>query len=135
MTDQDRPTGELGWLLDNLVSQVPETRHAIVLSEDGLPVARSSGLQQAGAEHLAAVASGLQSLARGVGKHFDGGGVRQTVIELERLFLFVTDAGRGARLAVIAGENVDAGLIAYEMNMLVTQVGRFLSAAPRNEGA
>jgi predicted regulator of Ras-like GTPase activity (Roadblock/LC7/MglB family) len=127
----NRAASDLSWLLDNLVSQVPETKYALVLSEDGLPVARSKDLDRAGSEHLAAVASGLQSLARGIGKQFGGGPVRQTVIELENIFLFVTAAGRGARLAVVATSGVDAGTVAYEMNMLVKQVGQFLSAAPR----
>ncbi len=125
-------TGDLGRLLDGLVTQVPETRHALVLSDDGLPVARSKELDRAGCEYLAAVASGVQSLARGIGRRFGGGAVRQTVIELENMFLFVTAAGRGARLAVVATASVDAGTVVYEMNMLVKQVGRLLGAGPRN---
>ena len=34
-------TGELGWLLDEMVSQVPAVRHAVVLSTDGLAIASS----------------------------------------------------------------------------------------------
>ncbi|MBN3585322.1 hypothetical protein JYB64_23320, partial [Algoriphagus aestuarii] len=46
--------------------------------------------------------------------------------------LFVTGAGSGACLAVLAGEGSDVGLIAYEMNVLVEQVGRFLESSPRS---
>ncbi|MFE2110277.1 roadblock/LC7 domain-containing protein [Kitasatospora sp. NPDC059463] len=129
-TDTER---DLNWLLDQLVARVPETRHAIVLSEDGLLVGLSQGLDRADAEHLSAVASGLQSLARGAGQRFGGGRVRQTVIEMDQLFLFVTTAGQGARLAVLTSEAVDAGLMAYEINMLVKQVGQYLTAAPRSD--
>ncbi|KWX01398.1 dynein regulation protein LC7 [Carbonactinospora thermoautotrophica] len=131
MTQHTHANGELNWLLDNLVERVPETLHAIVLSEDGLLMAMSNKLARDEAEHLSAVASGLQSLARGVGQRFDGGRVRQTVVEMDRLFLFVTAAGQGARLAVLASDQVDAGLMAYELNLLVKQVGQYLSAAPR----
>ncbi|MFJ6619112.1 roadblock/LC7 domain-containing protein [Kitasatospora sp. NPDC091335] len=124
---------DLNWLLDQLVARVPETRHAVVLSEDGLLVGMSQGLDRADGEHLSAVAAGLQSLARGAGHRFDGGRVRQTVIEMDRLFLFVTTAGQGARLAVLTSEQVDAGLMAYEINMLVKQVGQYLTAAPRSD--
>lgn len=54
---------------------------------------------------------------------------------MESAYLFVTGAGRGACLAVLAEESSDVGLIAYEMNVLVEQVGRYLDAAPRSEGA
>ena len=136
-TQQQRPDagGELNWLLDDLVQRVPGTRHVVVLSDDGLLVALSSKLNRDDAEHLSAVASGVQSLARGAGYRFDGGQVRQTVIEMDRLFLFVTTAGQGAGLAVLAAEQVDAGLMAYELNLLVKQVGQFLSAAPRADAA
>lgn len=125
--------GELGRLLDSLVDRIPGTRHALVLSDDGLPVARSTQLDRAGSEYLAAIAAGLQSLARGIGRRFAGGAVRQTVVELENMFLFVTAVGRGARLAVVATAAVDAGTVVYEMNVLVKQLGRFLGAGPRSE--
>ncbi len=82
--------------------------------------------------HLAAIASAFQSLAQGTGRQFRGGRVLQTVVEMEHAYLFVTGAGSGACLAVLAGEESDVGLIAYEMNVLVEQVGRFLETSPRN---
>ena len=50
-------------------------------------------------------------------------------------YLFVSAAGTGACLAVLAEESVDVEMIAYEMNRLVKRVGDFMSAAPRNEVA
>jgi predicted regulator of Ras-like GTPase activity (Roadblock/LC7/MglB family) len=131
MIDQTQAGSHLNWLLDNLVAGVPETHHAIVLSQDGLPLARSTSLSQDDAEHLSAIASGLQSLSRGVAHRFHGGPVRQTVIEMDNAFLFVTNAGQRAQLAVIASDQVDAGTAAYEMTRVVQQVGDYLSAAPR----
>lgn len=122
---------ELNWLLDDLVKRVPRTRHAIVLSADGLLIGNSRGLDRDDAEHMSAVASAFQSLARGAGRHFDGGRVRQTIVELEKVFLFVTGAGRGACLAVLGEADIDVGLVAYEMNLIVKRVGDFLAAAPR----
>lgn len=124
-------TGELNWLLDSLVGRVAQVRSAVVLSSDGLRIASSQGLGREDAEHLAAVAASFQSLARGAGRQFEGGAVRQTIVEMESAFLFVTAAGQGACLAVLAGSDADVGVIAYEMAMLVTRVGRHLSANPR----
>jgi predicted regulator of Ras-like GTPase activity (Roadblock/LC7/MglB family) len=131
MTEIASSAGELNWLLDGLVDRVAQVRHGVVLSSDGLRMASSRGLTREDAEHLAAVASGFQSLARGAGQQFGGGAVRQTIVEMESAFLFVTAAGSGACLCVIADADADVGHIAYEMAMLVTRVGQHLSANPR----
>ena len=124
---------DLDWLLEDLVGRVVGARHAVVLSADGLLVGRSSGLSKEDGEHLSAVASAFQSLARGTGRQFGGGKVRQTIVEMEHAFLFVTAAGQGTCLAVLGEEDADVGLIAYEMNLLVKQVGSVLNAPPRQE--
>jgi predicted regulator of Ras-like GTPase activity (Roadblock/LC7/MglB family) len=124
-------SADLAWLLDDLVGRVKQAEHAIVLSVDGLLVASSKGLGRDDGEHLSAMASGIQSLARGAGKRFGGGPVQQTIIEMRSSFLFVTAAGHGACLAVLASEDADVGLIAYEMAMLVTRAGKFLAAPAR----
>ncbi|MFE3285408.1 roadblock/LC7 domain-containing protein, partial [Streptomyces sp. NPDC059233] len=73
-----RGPGPLNWLLDELVDRVGSIRKAVVLSGDGLPTGSSNDLTREDSEHLAAVASGFHSLAKGVGRHFDSGKVRQT---------------------------------------------------------
>jgi predicted regulator of Ras-like GTPase activity (Roadblock/LC7/MglB family) len=126
------PAGqELSWLLDDLASRVDDIRQAVILSRDGLTVAASQNLSREDAEHLAALAAGVQSLARGAGEHFSLGEVRQTIIELEQAFLFVTAAGHGSCLAVMCPATADAGLVAYEMAMLVKRAGPHLAAQPR----
>ena len=122
---------DLDWLLDDLVMRVPDVNKAVILSRDGLAIAASSALTREDAEHLAAVASGFQSLARGAGRHFGGGYVRQTIVEMDTAFLFVTSAGEGSCLAVLSPASADAGLVAYEMAILVKRVGQHLSVNPR----
>jgi predicted regulator of Ras-like GTPase activity (Roadblock/LC7/MglB family) len=131
MSEKPNTGAGLNWLLDNLVEQVVGVRHAVVLSADGLLVGHSRDLGKDDADQLSAMASAFQSLAKGAGRHFGGGQVRQTVVELERAYLFVTAAGSGACLAVLAGDRVDVGMVAYEMNLLVKQVGPVLTSAPR----
>ncbi|TLQ47113.1 roadblock/LC7 domain-containing protein [Streptomyces marianii] len=123
--------GELNWLLDELVERVGSIRRALVLSGDGLATGASKDLTREDGEHLAAVASGFHSLAKGVGRHFDAGRVRQTVVELEDAFLFVTAAGDGSCLAVLSDADSDVGLVAYEMTLMVKRVGAHLATAPR----
>lgn len=122
---------DLGWLLDDLADRVEHLRQAVILSRDGLVVAASKSLGREDAEHLSALAAGVQSLARGAGAHFGAGGVQQIIIELERAFLFVTAAGQGSCLAVLCSADADPALIAYEMAMLAKRAGPHLSAHAR----
>ncbi|MGW1059237.1 roadblock/LC7 domain-containing protein [Micromonospora sp. NBC_01412] len=131
MVHTTKPNVDLDWLLDDLVERVPSARQAVVLSADGLLLGASADSDRSDAEHLCALASGFSSLAKGASRHLDAGGVRQTVVEMESAYLFVTAAGQGACLAVVAEADADIGLVAYEMAMLVIRVGENLTAPAR----
>jgi predicted regulator of Ras-like GTPase activity (Roadblock/LC7/MglB family) len=122
---------QLNWLLNDLVRRLAGAEQAIVLSGDGLLLGRSAGLDRDSADNLAAMASAFQSLSRGVGAQFGKGLVQQTVVELEYGYLVVTEAGEGARMALLASVNADLGMVAYELNVIVQQVGGIFSASPR----
>jgi predicted regulator of Ras-like GTPase activity (Roadblock/LC7/MglB family) len=123
---EHNPAGQLDWLLDDLVMRVAPITKAVILSQDGIALGASRTLGRDDAEHLAALAAGFQSLAKGAGNHFGGGAVRQTIIEMEAGFLFVTAAGSGTCLAVIAERGADLGLVAYEMAILVRRTGEHI---------
>jgi len=122
---------QLDQLLTGLVDRVAEVNHAVVLSDDGLVVSRSTAFLRDDAERLAATASGLMSLSKGVSMDFRGGPVRQALIEMRNGYLIITAAGTGAHLAVLTHQGADVGVVAYQMNMLVKKIGEHLSAAPR----
>ncbi|WP_198946463.1 roadblock/LC7 domain-containing protein [Pseudofrankia asymbiotica] len=125
---------ELDWLLESLLARTPGARHALVLSRDGLKMCRTSGLTVDQADQLAAIASGIQSLAHGASVEFGSGsgGVRQSMTEFHGGLLFIVEAGEGAHLAVIATEDADAGVIGHNMNELVEQIGEHLSSPARD---
>ncbi|MCS0634898.1 roadblock/LC7 domain-containing protein [Streptomyces sp. LP05-1] len=125
------PDKGLDWLLDDLTTRVEHISHALVLSSDGLVTGASSGLAREDAEHLAAVSSGLHSLARGAGRHFRAGRPRQTMVEFDGAMLFVTAAGEGSCLCVLSAAEADVGQVAYEMTLLVNRVGEHLAVAIR----
>jgi uncharacterized protein len=131
MTQTNSSGEQLGWLLDNLVSGVANVRQALVLSRDGLVVAKSQNMSREQGDHLSALAAGVQSLARGAGQQVGGGEVRQTIIEMDSAFMFVMAAGQGTCLAVLASADANLGVMAYEMAMLVRRMGMHLAAAPR----
>src|SRR5450755_2666127 len=119
---QTNTAGQLSWLLDSLVGRIEPVRQAVVLSRDGLVVAASGNLSRE---------DGVQSLARVAGRHFQGGEVRQTIIEMESAFLFITAAGEGTCLAVLSSAEANVALVAYEMAMLIRRMGKYLAAPPR----
>ncbi|MEU7278052.1 roadblock/LC7 domain-containing protein [Streptomyces sp. NPDC045431] len=134
----DVPTGhssDLDWLLTGLIQRVPHTRSAVLLSSDGL-VKSVHGLDADSADHMAALASGLYSLGRSAGSRFgDSGEVRQVVVELDNTLLFVSTAGSGTCLAVLAGRETDAAVLGYEMAMLVKSVRPYLVTPARQAAA
>lgn len=132
MTATDR---DLDWLLDNLVARTPGTRHALVLSSDGLKLCHTPGLGVDSADQLSAIASGIQSLSHAASMEFGtgGGGVRQSMTEFHGGLLFIVEAGPGAHLAVVAADDADVGVIGHNMNELVEQLGEYLIAPPRRQ--
>lgn len=128
-----REAQNLNWLINNVVDQVPGVAHVIVVSSDGLLMAVSTGLPRDRADQLAAVASGLASLTTGASRVFEGGEVKQTIVEMEHGFLFVMSISDGSCLAVLASRSCDIGLVGYEMALLVSRAGEVLTPALRNE--
>ena len=126
-----RQLGQLDWLLDDLTARMPEVSTAVILSRDGLAIAASGTLTREDSEFLSAAAAGFQSLAKGTSQRFDGGAVRQTVVEMEFVILFIMAAGEGSCLAVLASQGADLGQVAYEMTLLLRQVGDHLGVAQR----
>ncbi|KPI02756.1 roadblock/LC7 domain-containing protein [Streptomyces sp. NPDC059837] len=133
MTGLTTADDKLTWLLESLLERTPGTRHALVLSRDGLKLCRTPELTVDQADQLAAIAAGIQSLSHGASVEFgDGSGdVRSAMTEFHGGVLFIVEAGQGAHLAVVTTEDADAGLIGHNMSELVEQLGEHLSAPPR----
>ncbi|MGV9884869.1 roadblock/LC7 domain-containing protein [Streptomyces sp. NPDC003006] len=123
------------WMLKELADGVPYTRQIVVLSADGLRIARYGGDPDA-ADRIAAACAGLQSLAAAVATeipHSDGG-MKMVIIEINGGYFYLMAAGAGAYLAVLADETVDAGLVATRMRDLVVRIGAHLTSPPRRDG-
>ena len=121
----------LDWLVTRLVDEVTDVAHAILLSADGLLMAASNSIPSDRAEQVAAVSSGLASLAVGASRLFDGGAVLQTIVEMEGGYLMLMSVGDGSNLAVLTQESADIGQVGYEMALLVDRVGRTVQAQAR----
>ncbi|BFV56987.1 roadblock/LC7 domain-containing protein [Kitasatospora sp. CMC57] len=130
MSSTDR---DLDWLLENLLAATPGARHALVLSADGLKLCHTAGLSTDQADQLAAISSGMQSLAHGASIEFGdrSGGVRQSMTEFHGGILCIVAAGEGAHLAVVTDESADVGVVGHNMYGLVEQIGTYLTAPAR----
>ena len=123
----------LNWLVGNFARATPGVAHAMVISADGLPVAISERLDRSRADQLAAIGSGLASLTIGASRCFDGGLVKQCVVEMEGGFMFIMSISDGSCLAVLAATNCNVGVVAYEMAVLVARAGDVLTPSLRAE--
>ena len=123
----------VNWLVTNFVERVPGVGEAVVVSSDGLPMAKSEGLDRDAADRFAAVASGLIGLAYGAAGRFGGGAVNEVILGMENAFIFVTGISDGSCLAVVASAACDVGLVGYEMALLVERVGPVLTPQLRDE--
>jgi predicted regulator of Ras-like GTPase activity (Roadblock/LC7/MglB family) len=132
---QQGVAAELNFLLDDLVERVPQIRKVVVLSRDGLVMGKSRGVGREDAEYLAALAAGFHSLAIGAKPQLESGEIRQTLIEMDKGLFFVVPAGANSCLALLSEAGANAGLVAYEMTMLVKRVGRQLSTGIRQSAA
>lgn len=122
---------DLAWLLKGLAEEVPVIRGSVLLSSDGMMKA-AHGMDQASSEHLAALASGLFSMARSAGTKFDGSkDVRQVVVELKSSQLYISWAGFNSVLAVLATGEADPAVVGFEMARLIRAVRPFLDTAVR----
>jgi len=121
----------LDWLVTKFADEVSGVAHAILVSTDGLLMAASSRMPTERADQLAAVASGLASLATGASQLFDGGHVLQSVVEMEHGYLLLMRVGDGSNLATLATRSCDIGQIGYEMAILVERVGSVVQSARR----
>jgi len=126
----------MDWMLKDLATGVPQTRHVVLLSSDGLRMAQWDTDTDT-ADRLAAACAGLQSLSGAVAREFphSDGRMRLVVIEINGGFFYLMAAGPGAYLAVLADEGVDAGLMGMKMRDLVARIGAHLTAPPRMEGS
>lgn len=123
----------LNWLLGRLVESVPGIKQAVVVSSDGLALAKSEGVDRETAERLAAVSSGMIGLAYGSAGRFGAGPVSNVIVEMQRGWLFVTGIRDGSLICCLTEKDIDMGAIAFEMSIFVQRVGESLTPDVRQE--
>ena len=117
----------VNWMLDRFVADTDGVERAIGVSSDGLLMAIAPPLGAAEADKLAAMISGMTSLALSASRLLDKDALRQVIIELGGGFLLVSAVRDGSSLGVVTAPGIDLGLVGYESAMLVHRVGALLT--------
>ncbi|MCX2925070.1 MULTISPECIES: roadblock/LC7 domain-containing protein [unclassified Streptomyces] len=125
---------DLSWVLNDVL-EVRGARHAVLVSGDGLLLQRSDDISRDDAETNAAAMSSMQSLSRAVsGFVGSGNGVwKQTLLEYDGGWIFLSAAGQGAYLAVSAAPDVDMEAVSFRMQKTVVALSKAMSVAPRSD--
>lgn len=118
---------EFNWMLNKFVKETAGVTDSVAVSSDGLLMARSNTLDDAGADQVAAIISGFVSLGMGATRCFGFDDLQQVIIAMKGGYLFVTAMGDGGCLGVVAGPRCDIGNIGYQMTLLVERAGAMLT--------
>jgi uncharacterized protein len=115
------------WLLSRFATETAGVVDAIAVSSDGLLIAVSRLRDSSDSERLAAIVSGMTSLAAGVAGNYGLGGLNKVIIDLEQGHVLISAIGSGAVLGVVTSKEAKLGNIAYEMTLFANRAGAALS--------
>lgn len=126
-TELSEEARTFNWLLDSFTSNTAGVKEAIAVSSDGLPMAMSAIDDRANAERLAAIVSGMTSLAGGVASWYALGDLNRVIIDMTDGYLLITAISAGSVLGVIADRSANLGTVAYEMTLFASRAGAALT--------
>ncbi|GIE75514.1 dynein regulation protein LC7 [Actinoplanes philippinensis] len=115
------------WLLGSFATRTSGVQEAVVVSSDGLLMARSSKRDRADSDRLAAVVCGMVSLAAGASEWYRLGGLNRVVVDIAEGYLVITTISRGSQLGVVASRSANLGTVAYEMTLFGARAGASLT--------
>jgi predicted regulator of Ras-like GTPase activity (Roadblock/LC7/MglB family) len=126
-TDLRAAAADFNWLLNRFSTETAGVVDAIAVSSDGLLIAVSRLRDHADSDRLAAIVSGITSLAAGASGNYGLGGLNKVIIDLEGGHVLVSAIGSGAVLGVVTSKEAKLGNIAYEMTLFANRAGAALS--------
>jgi predicted regulator of Ras-like GTPase activity (Roadblock/LC7/MglB family) len=118
---------QFNWLLNKFVKDTAGITDAVAVSSDGLLMARSETLDDAGADQVAAIISGFVSLGQGAVRCFAFDHLNQVIVAMKGGYLFVSAMADAGCLGVVATPRCDIGDVGYQMALLVERCGALLS--------
>ncbi|MEU6341923.1 roadblock/LC7 domain-containing protein [Streptomyces sp. NPDC046977] len=136
------PSGPLGlsseannfnWLLQAFSAQTSGVTDAVAVSSDGLLIAASRAGDRATADRLAAVISGITSLAFGASTTRNLGTLDKVIVDYSGGYLLVASIAAGCVLGVVAEKGASLSNLAYEITLFANRAGETLTPRLINE--
>lgn len=122
------PALEVAAILSDFNQAVAGAGQTIAVATDGLLIVASDTTDREYADRLAAVVSGLRSLAEG-GAHLLGNqGVRQVIVEFHHGHLLVASVSGRFDIGVRVAGDCDLGVVGYELALLVERLDHVLTS-------
>jgi uncharacterized protein len=115
------------WMVTRFANETAGVMDAIAVSSDGLLIALSRPQDQGSSERLAAVVSGMTSLAAGAAGNYGLGALNKVIIDMEGGYLLIARIGNGSVLGVVTTRDAKLANVAYEMTLFANRVGAILS--------
>ncbi|MER6345389.1 roadblock/LC7 domain-containing protein [Streptomyces sp. NPDC001595] len=128
--------GNIDWMLRDLVDGTIGIEMIVVLSADGLRIARYGGDPDA-ADRVAAACAGMQSLASAITDEIQAserGEMRVLLMEVDGGYFYLMSAGDNAYIAVLSDVRTEPGLMSGRMRDLILRLGTHLTSPPRRNG-
>jgi predicted regulator of Ras-like GTPase activity (Roadblock/LC7/MglB family) len=115
------------WLLSTFAAGTAGVVEATAVSADGLVMAMSSTDDRANADRLAAIVSGMRSLAGGAAEWYSLGSLNKVIVDMSAGYLLIMSISSGSVLGVIADRSANLGNVAYEMTLFANRAGSALT--------
>jgi predicted regulator of Ras-like GTPase activity (Roadblock/LC7/MglB family) len=115
------------WMVARFANETAGVVDAIAVSSDGLLIAVSRPQDPGSSERLAAVVSGMTSLAAGAAGNYGLGALNKVIIDMEGGYLLIARIGSGAVLGAVTTRDAKLANVAYEMTLFANRVGTVLS--------
>lgn len=115
------------WLLDKFADETSGVVDVIAVSADGLLMAAAGEADQASSDRLAAIVSGMVSLAAGAGLSYGLGALNKVIVDADGGYVVIMAMGSGALLGVVAERTASLGTVAYEMALFINRTNAILS--------
>ncbi|MFK3983642.1 roadblock/LC7 domain-containing protein [Micromonospora sp. NPDC050397] len=124
---------EFAWLIGRFANETAGVTHALLVSLDGLQLVASEAVNRDLGDQLAALTSGLISMADRSAGLLNLGLSEYLTVRLPGGHLLFMRVGDSAGLAVAATSGCDLRVVAYQMTKFVGAVGHLLSPQVRGD--
>jgi hypothetical protein len=121
------------WLLRRFAEETAGVVDVIAVSSDGLLICSSGTSTRSSSDRLAAIVSGIASLAGGAGASYGLGPLNKVIVDTQNGYLLVMAMSAGALLGVVVDRGVSLGSVAYETALFIARSSDILSPQLVNE--